>query len=327
MSRCPERALAGVGTEFGRSQASLMIEWSNLTKRYSASGTPALDAVNFDVQDGEVLGLVGLNGAGKTTAIRAASGAILPTRGTVRVDGHDIVRDKIEASKRLGWIPELPNCDPDRRALPTLRYFAGFYGITGAAADSRCRELLRSVGLEETERLQLRKFSQGMFKRFNLAAAMVGDPPNVLLDEVLNGLDPLGIQFVRNWMLELRAQRRAVLLSSHQLAEVERIADRVAFIHRGKLLRVIRRSELERLLGGETRLRIRIQNHDEALLEYLRTLGSVSVSADSISLSGIGLDSAAINRELIRRGYAVAEIQIETTALEDYFLHVVEEAA
>ncbi len=303
-----------------------MIQWSGLTKRYPGTKEPALASVDLEVQDGEVLGLVGLNGAGKTTAIRAACGVILPTAGTVLVDAHDIVRNKVAAAKRIGWVPELPNCDPDRRALPTLRYFAGFYGLSGTYATSRCRELLKAVGLEESERLRLRKFSQGMFKRFNLAAAMVGDPPNLLLDEVLNGLDPLGIQFVRSWMLDLRAQGKAVLLSSHQLTEVQRLADRVAFLHRGKLLKVIHRTELEGLTAGETRLRLRVQNLDDPGVQYLETLGKVTVMADSVSLVGRGIDSVTLLKALVQKGYNVAELQIETTPLEDYFLQLVGEA-
>ena len=303
-----------------------MLEWSDVTKRYPGSSVPALDSVRFDVQDGEVVGLVGLNGAGKTTAIRAACGVILPTAGTVRIDGRDIVRDKAPASTRIGWVPELPNCDPDRRALPTLCYFAGFYGESGSSATAHCRDLLKSVGLEGTERTKLRRFSQGMFKRFNLAAAMVGDPTNLLLDEVLNGIDPQGIQFVRDWTLRLKAEHKAVLLSSHQLTEVQRVADRVAILHRGKLLRVIRKAELENVQTGETRFRLRIQSPNDECRRFLETLGHVTIVGDTITLVGRNIDSVTLNKELVQRGYAVAEIQIEATPLEDYFLRLIGDA-
>jgi len=302
-----------------------MIEWQSCTKRYQGSRTSACDRLNLEVRDGEVLGLVGLNGAGKTTAIRVACGVSLPTSGTVRIDNRDIVQEKAAASRRVGWVPELPNCDPDRPALSTLRYLAGFYGLSGLAATPRCREILKAVGLEGSERTKLRRFSQGMFKRFNLAAAMVGDPANLLLDEVLNGIDPQGIQFVRNWIVELRAQRKAVLLSSHQLTEVQRVADRVAILHRGRLLRVIKRSELENLATGETRIRLRIQNLDAGCIRYLETLGPVVTEGERVSLVGREIDLVDLNRELVRRGYAVAGLQTETTPLEDYFLRLVGE--
>jgi ABC-2 type transport system ATP-binding protein len=303
-----------------------MIEWCRLTKRYARSSTPALNALQLEVNDGEVVGLVGLNGAGKTTAIRTACGVTLPSAGTVRIDGRDIIKEKSAASERIGWVPELPNCDPDQRALSTLRYFAGFYGTSGSSATVRCRELLKAVGLEGKESLKLRRFSQGMFKRFNLAAAIIGDPGNLLLDEILSGLDPDGIQFVRSWIHELKIQSKAVLLSSHQLTEVQQIADRVAILHRGRLLRVIRRGELEGLPGGEIRVRLRIHPVDPGCVDYLESLGQVSVSGDTVSLVGRDIDTSSLNKELLRRGYSVAQLQTEGLSLESYFFKLIEEA-
>jgi ABC-2 type transport system ATP-binding protein len=300
-----------------------VIEWHGATKRYFGSAAAALADVSFDVADGEVVGLVGLNGAGKTTAMRLACGITRLTAGSVHVDGHDIEREKVLASRRLGWVPELPNVDPDRRALSLLRYFGGFYGLSGPEAKRRGIELLRLVGLEGSERTRVRKFSQGMMKRFNLAAVLVGDPSNLLLDEVLNGIDPQGIQFVRTWANELRSQGKAVLLSSHQLTEVQRVADRVVFLHRGRLLRVIRRSELEEQATGETRIRLRIANLDAAGLGFLATLGQVTRWGDALLLTGRGIDLAQLNRDLVQRGYAVVELQVESASLEEYFLRLV----
>jgi len=300
-----------------------MIEWQAASKDYGGGSPPALDGVSFTVGNGEIVGLVGLNGAGKTTAMRLACGISRPTAGTVSVDGHDIRREKVRASARLGWVPELPNVDPDRRALALLRYFAGFYGLSAPDAKRRAQELLRLVGLEGSERTRVRKFSQGMMKRFNLAAVMVGDPSNLLLDEVLNGIDPQGIQFVRNWATELRSQGKAVLFSSHQLTEMQRIADRVVFLHRGRLLRVIHRSELENLATGETRVRLRIPNLDSAGLAYLTGLGQIARAGDALELTGRGVDVGQLNRDLVSRGYVVTELQVEATSLEEYFLRLV----
>jgi len=296
------------------------MEWDRLSKRYPGSGRPALNAISFDVQDREIVGLVGLNGAGKTTAIRVASGVTLPSGGTVRIDGQDIRTQKVRASRTLGWVPELPVSDPDRRALPTLEYYAGFYGLRGAAARERGQTLLDTVGLHGMERVKLRKFSQGMFKRFNLAASMVGDPTNILLDEVLNGIDPQGILFVRKWVTELRGQGKAILLSSHQLAEVERVADRVAFLHQGRVIRIIRRSELATLATGETRVRVTIPNLDQTCLIFLGTLGRVEALGNTVTVIGSKVDPAGLNRELVQRGYNVTALHTEATPLEDYFM-------
>ncbi len=301
-----------------------MIVADQLTKRFPGRPTPAVDDIDLEVRDGEILGLVGLNGAGKTTTIRIAAGISLPTSGKVLVDDLDIVREKRAASRHLAWVPELFPFDATARALPLLVYYAGFYGIPRGEARSRARELLARVGLQEEERGRLRHFSQGMRKRFSLASAMLVDPQNLLLDEILNGLDPQGIAFVRSWVLEARRQRKAVLLSSHQLAELEALADRVAFVHRGRLLRTVDRAELAR--AGTPTLRIVIPNIDAAALAYLATLGDTHAEGPVAWVARPKIESHEVVAELVRRGFHVAECHRETTSLETYFLELIGEA-
>ena len=210
-----------------------MIQIDAATKIFSKKDKPAADAVSLKAADGEIVGFVGLNGAGKTTTIRMAAGVSLPTSGSISIDGHDIVSDKVEACRRIGWVPEIPNFEPSTRALSLMEYFAGFYGIPASEAKERSLELLRTVGLGGEEGKKLRAYSQGMKKRFSLAVSMLGGPRNYLFDEVLNGLDPEGIRYFRRLMVDLRSKGVAVLLSSHILVEVESLADRVVFIHMG----------------------------------------------------------------------------------------------
>jgi ABC-2 type transport system ATP-binding protein len=292
-----------------------------LTKRFPGRPRPAIEDVQFEVRDGEILGLVGLNGAGKTTTIRIAAGVSLPTRGTVLVDGNDIVQEKRHASERVGWVPELFPFEPEARALPLLVYHAGFHGIPGAEARTHGRELLARVGLAEVENDRIRTFSQGMKKRFSLACAMVSDPPNLLLDEILNGLDPEGIAFVRNWTAELRRQGKAVLLSSHLLTELQALADRVAFVHHGHILRTISRAELAS--AGEPMFRVTIANLDPAALEYLGSVGTPRTEGSTVFVSRPKIEAASLNAELVRRGYQVTELRVETTSLESYFLGLI----
>lgn len=301
-----------------------MIVFENLTKQFAGRAVPALDSVSFELRDGEVLGLVGLNGAGKTTTIRLAAGVSLPTHGRVTIDGRDVVREKRQASTHLGWVPESFPIEPGARALPQLEYYAGFHGLHGPSSRERCRALLAQVGLAEVENERLRTFSQGMRKRFSLASAMVSDPPNLLLDEVMNGLDPEGLAFVRGWLRELRDQRRAVLLSSHQLAELQPLADRIAFIHRGRLLRTISRGELES--ASETTLRIQMDRVDPSVLEYLESVGAPRVEGTTVYLAQPRADAATISTELVHRGYRVGELRVESASLEAYFLRLIEAA-
>ncbi len=298
-----------------------MLVAEGLTKRFPGRATPAIEGIDLEVRDGEILGLVGLNGAGKTTTIRLAAGVSLPTHGRVLIDGRDIVLEKRRASERLGWVPELFPYEANARALPLLRYFAGFHGRTGPAARDSCRELLARVGLAAVENDRLRTFSQGMKKRFSLASAMVADPPNLLLDEILNGLDPEGIAYVRGWISESRRQGKAVLLSSHLLGELQTLADRVAFVHRGHLLRTIDRGALA--AAGTVTLRITVANLDAAAIEYLDSVGSTRVEGRTAYVAQPKLGSDAINAELHRRGYRVEELRIESTSLETYFLGLI----
>jgi len=296
----------------------------DLTKRFPGRVQPAIENVDLEVRDGEILGLVGLNGAGKTTTIRLAAGVSLPTRGRVLVDGRDIVSEKRLASERLGWVPELFPFETDARALSLLVYFAGFHGLTGPATRAQCRELLARVGLAAVEKDRIRTFSQGMKKRFSLASAMVSDPPNLLLDEILNGLDPEGIAYVRGWVTELRRQKKAVLLSSHLLTELQALADRIVFVHQGRILRTIDRAQLA--AAGTITLRITVDNLDAAALEYLAGLGTSRVDGPTVYLDGPKVEPALINTELVRRGYHVVELRIESTSLEAYFLDLVRTA-
>jgi ABC-2 type transport system ATP-binding protein len=298
-----------------------MIKIEGLTKAFSRGGPRAVDAVSFDVADGEIVGFVGLNGAGKTTTIRVAVGVSLPTAGTVLVDGHDVVTDKVEASRRTGWVPELPNFEPNSSAISLMEYYAGFYGVPTAEAKSRSMDLLGTFGLQGEESKKLRAYSQGMKKRFALAASMLGEPKNYVFDEVLNGLDPEGIRYFRRLMLDLKAKGSAVLLSSHILVEVESIADRVVIIHKGRVIKTLAKGELAQ--AGGVSIRMVVANVDERLLAYLRGMGETKVEGTTIILTS-NSDPARLNSELVKMGYEVSEFAAQKEGLEEYFLDLVE---
>ncbi|MDG6909414.1 MAG: ABC transporter ATP-binding protein [Nitrososphaerota archaeon] len=295
-----------------------MIRVSGLTKSFSRRGPPAIESVSFDVSDGEIVGFVGLNGAGKTTTIRIAAGVSLPGQGSVLIDGHDVVSDKVEASRRVGWVPETPNFEPNATALSLMEYFSGYYGTL--SSQSKSSELLASVGLQGEETKKLRAYSQGMKKRFALAACMLNSPKNYLFDEVLNGLDPEGIRYFRRLMVDLRSQGSAVLLSSHMLVEIEGIADRIVFIHRGKVIRAIARSDL--VSQGHTYIRIVIRNPDARVRQYLEGVGTVREGSGAFIVE-TKADPAKLNSELLGMGYQVSEFSQQNEGLEEYFLNLV----
>ena len=301
-----------------------MIQIEKLSKSYGRKQPLAISDVDFEVKDGEVLGFVGLNGAGKTTTIRVAAGVSLPTRGSVQIDGKDIVSSKAEASGRIGWVPETPNFEPNAKGLSLMKYFCGFYDVPSSSVATRSKELLASVGLEGAEKKKFGAYSQGMKKRFSLAVSLLPNPQNYLFDEILNGLDPAGIQYFRNTVMQLRKEGRAILLSSHILAEVQAMADRVVFIHKGKVIKVATMSEVSSM--GTSVMVIVIDNLDDGALQYLRTMGEVSVEGQTVRLAASRAEASEINAELIRRGYKVAQVVQEKAGLEEGFFKLINQA-
>ncbi len=301
----------------------MLLEIANLSKRFSGSSQPAVANLCLAVARGEILGFVGLNGAGKTTTIRIASGLSGPTEGRVSIAGFDVVREKVDASRHLGLVPEFSYFDPGAGALPLLRYFAGHRGLVGSQATWRGRALLNLVGLGDAERSRVRTFSQGMKKRLALAVALLSDPEVLLLDEALNGLDPGGIALVRNLLLEWRKDGKAVLLSSHLLHEVQQVADRVAIVHRGRLVRVLPRDELNGATASS--LAITFVTLDEAALSFLSGLGTIRTSGSTVWVSDPKAPPDYINSELIRRGYRIRRLSFEPATLEDLFFRTIGE--
>ncbi len=306
---------------------SLMITAENLTKRYGRNLSPALKDVSFQIDDGEIVGFAGLNGSGKTTTLRIISGIIVPTSGSVKIDGNDIVREKIAASSNLAIVPELPNFDITQKAIPLLRYYAGFYGMQREEANQRIETLLKNFGIWEYRNRKLRTYSQGMKKRFAIASALLSDPKNILFDETLNGLDPEGVRNIRNLMLEQKKQGKAVFLSSHILSELQNIADRVIIIKKGSIVKILDRSDIPNL--GASSIRIMVSNPDSKINEILEQYGTVQQSGSEIQITDLKVSSEKaklLNGELAKSGYIVTKYDLSGEGLEEYFLSLVRDS-
>jgi len=303
-----------------------MMKIENLSKRYGREKSLGIEDVSFSVNNAEIVGFVGLNGAGKTTTIRVACGVALPSSGTVEIEGHDVVVEKQKASEQIGWVPEFPSFDQNARAKNLLLYFAGYRHISRDIAEKRARDLFQQLELSGQENKKLRDYSQGMKKRFSLALSLLPDPNNFLFDEVLNGLDPQGIQFLRSLLTDLKKQGKSILLSSHILSEVETISDRIVFIHRGRVIKIVTRSELRTIEESTSTLRMTIPNINDEGLYYLRTLGAVAVEDGiQIVLSDFHVDPSIISTELVKRGFLIRQFSIDKSSLEEYFFTLVGE--
>ncbi len=297
-----------------------MIAISNLTKSFK--NFKAVNDLNMDISNGEILGLAGLNGAGKTTTIRATAGIIFPTSGKILVDNFDMVENKTEASKHIGWVPELPNFEPDSRPIPLLKYYAGFYGINSADAEKDIVELMKKFDIYAYKDKKLKFYSQGMKKRFSLVAAMMGNPDNFLFDETLNGLDPQGVREVRDFIIELKKQGKSILLSSHILSELQNVADRIAIMKNGTIIKILTRDDLNHL--GTTGIKIHIKNPDDKLDKVLLNFGQLEYDGYYYTIkNSSNVDPSDINNELVKANYKVDYIGVQNETLEEYFLNMV----
>lgn len=301
-----------------------MIEISSISRSFGK--LKALDNVSFSVRNGEVVGYVGLNGAGKTTTIRIAVGVLPPDSGDVLIDGYSVTRDKRKASSLIGWVPELPIFEADFRTLNYFMYLAGYHGLPGNEARRIGRELLGELGLGEALDMKIAALSQGMKKRFALAVSMLNNPPNFLMDEVLNGLDPQGIAFFRELTLKLRKEGRAVLFSSHILTEVEGIADRVVFIHRGKIIGEYSMDEIRSAARPAIEITFAAKVNEQ-VLEKLSEYGRAILRNErSAILYGEVDDISGIISALSSLGVKVIEARRLEKSLEEFFFELIKKA-
>ena len=200
-------------------------------------GVAAVRDVTLEVRRGEVLGLLGPNGSGKTTLLRMLTGYLSPTTGRLSVDGHDTERDRMAARRLIGYVPESLPLYSHMRVREFLRFMARLRGLDAAASGAAVAEVAEQVGLVERLAAPIRTLSRGYRQRVAIAQALVHKPDILILDEPTNGLDPRQIIETRNFIRGL-AGRRTVIMSSHILGEVEKVADRVAILLQGRLLSV-----------------------------------------------------------------------------------------
>jgi ABC-2 type transport system ATP-binding protein len=232
-----------------------------LSKTYGSR--PAVRNLDLEVRRGEVFGFLGPNGAGKTTTIRMALGLIRPTSGTVEVLGRDVQRHRSEVLPRVGALVETPALYPYLSGRDNLRAFAY---MLGGVPPARLDEVLELVGLAGRQTDRVKSYSTGMKDRLAVGVALLNDPELLLLDEPANGLDPAGIVEMRDLLRQLAAVGRTVFISSHVLAEVQQICDRVAIISLGRLVSV---APVAELTGSHGEFVLRLDDPAPAL-ELLR---------------------------------------------------------
>ena len=294
-----------------------MIELNEVTKRYGT--TTAVDHLSFNVRPGEVTGYLGPNGSGKSTTMRMIVGLDAPTSGQVTIDGK-AYRDLRFPLRHVGALLEARAVHPGRSARDHLRWLADSNGIGRRRVD----EVLELVGLAQVARRRLGGFSLGMGQRLGIATALLGDPATLLLDEPVNGLDPEGIQWIRELLRSLAAEGRSVLVSSHLMSEMALTADRVVVIGRGRL---IAQGTVAEVVRASSSGHVRVDSAEPDRLS--RVLhdggGDVSVGSDG-ALVVTALTAREVGTIAGAAGITLYELSTHAASLEEAFMELTRDA-
>ena len=298
-----------------------MISAHHLTRQFA--GRAVVNDVSFDVANGEIVALLGPNGAGKTTTLRMLAGLIAPTRGAVAIDGVALTSAGGAGRRdRIGFLTESPGLWDRLTVRENLSVYAKIYGLTDAAA--RVERALDVFGLGGHSSARAAELSKGMRQKVALARALLHDPAVLLLDEPTSGLDPEITRSFRALLDDRRNAGCSILLSTHNLDEAERLADRVAVIH-GRLLALDRPAVLRRRLRTG-RVLVRVAGDPAASLEAARQFdrdASVDGQAIVLRLDSAEEDTPALVIALTAAGARLVELRHEVPALEDVYLHLV----
>ncbi|MGH9023528.1 MAG: ABC transporter ATP-binding protein [Acidimicrobiia bacterium] len=290
------------------------IEVSRLTKRFGS--VLAVDDLSFSVGKGRVTGFLGPNGAGKTTTLRALLGLVTPTSGTATFSGRPY-HEHPEPIRKVGALLDASGFHPGRRAIDHLRVLATAAGMEDV--ETRAESVLAQVGLSEAAGRRVKGFSMGMRQRLGLAAALIGEPEILVLDEPANGLDPEGIRWLRGFLRNYADRGGTVLVSSHGLAEVAQMADDVVIISRGRLVTNSPLLALTAQAGEVVRVRT---PQAEALRGALVAIGLTVEITSHEGLLVTGAAVEAVGEAAARAGIAVHELSSERSNLEDVFLNL-----
>lgn len=281
--------------------SDVIIETRSLSKVYrdfwGRQKVRALKALDLEVRRGEIFGLLGPNGSGKTTTIKLLLGLLFPTSGQALVFGKDAT--DVSKNERLGYLPEESYLYRFLNAEETLEFYGRLFDMPASVRKQRAAELIDMVGLGQAKRRQLREYSKGMTRRIGLAQALINDPELILLDEPTSGLDPIGTREMKDLIIRLKEQGKTVVMSSHLLADVQDVCDRIAILHQGELKELGR---VDALLKVRDETEIRARGLSDACKDEIRSV---------------------IARH---QGAELLEMGNPTTTLEELFLNIVRDS-
>jgi len=304
------------------------IETKDLTKRYG--NTTVVDQLNFHVKENEVFGLLGPNGAGKTTTILMLMGLTEPATGTARVFEYNPTREPLKVKRIVGYLPEEVGFYDNLTARENLRFIAELNNISPPETERRINEVLEMVGLTENKDMATGKFSRGMRQRLGIADVLIKQPKLVILDEPTSGLDPQGINQLLDLIAGLPGKGTSVLLSSHQLHQVQRVCHRVGILSKGKMVVEGSIDELgrEALAGGRYLIEVETAEPKAELPDIIRKIEGVEkveIDGSVLKISTSTDLRSQISRAIIDGGALLVQMKVHEFSLDDIYMRYFKE--
>jgi len=304
-----------------------MIVVENVSKYYGAHR--AVSDLTFKIDQGECVGFLGLNGAGKSTTLRLLSCLSLPTAGRISIQGLDVVSHPHEIRKLVGYLPDVPPLYDEMTVDEYLRFAGSMRGLSGADLTKRAGRAIETCDLGPVRQKPITTLSHGYRQRVGIAQAIIHGPALLILDEPIQGLDPVQIVEMRNMIGELRGEH-TILLSSHILTEIEHTCDRILMMHEGRIAASGTEQELAHRMESAKRLRITVRGEQAALDTLLEGLGEASEVTTAPGEDGLcsatlavgDADREVISRAVIEAGMGLVDMQNVSTGLESVFLQL-----
>jgi ABC-2 type transport system ATP-binding protein len=285
-----------------------MIQLVDVSKKYD--DTIVVDRLNLQISRGEIVGMIGHNGAGKSTTMKMIAGLVEPTSGRIQVMGRDMQKESIRVKQQIGYLPEESSLYEAMTARQYLLFFSELYQMPRHKAEQRIDELLDSLGLADKDKLT-GEFSKGMKRKTAIARALLHDPELLILDEPNSGLDPLTSFFIINYLKTLKRQGKTILLSAHNLFHVETICDRVAIIKNGKLLIFDSMQVIRSRLGKRE---YQVLFHTDQKLDYEHVNGHYIYRTGEVDAIARMLETVSAN------GWTLIDLSMRESALEEIYV-------
>ena len=302
-----------------------MIKVEGLTKYYGERA--AIRDLSFNIEKGEVIGFLGLNGAGKSTTLKVLGCVLLPTSGRVLIDGFDVTKDPHEIRKRIGFLPDTPPLYDEMTVEGYLEFVAQLRGVTNADLALRVREVMEKTSLTDRKDDAISSLSHGYRQRVGVAQALVHNPRLLILDEPTSGLDPVQIVEMRELIQKLKGEH-TVLVSSHILGEISQICDRYLVIQQGEIIARGTEADLSNLLGNASAVELEVHGAPQQAIDVLKTVAGVTdvtvlkLDGDVASLRVIGTGELRpeMVKALVGAGISLLRIDKAAARLENIFL-------